>query len=104
METARQIVTARVRKRATRCYELAGREIFESEDPNRRLIHGYTRQWPFGHAWVEFSDGSIFEPTLKVIMEPDLHERWAEPEVRYRVTRDQLVDMLVAGVWANETV
>lgn len=37
-------------------------EVFESEDPHRKLINGYTRQWPFGHAWVEFSDGSIFEP------------------------------------------
>jgi Family of unknown function (DUF5872) len=75
--------------RLGRCYELAGRRAaFESRDPDLYLVHGTIENFglpAIGHAWVEHSDGTVYEPATNQIWPKLAFEGFfnPDPEVKY---------------------
>jgi hypothetical protein len=67
--------TKRLRKRAGRCYEIAGRVfLFEDGLDHCRLVHGLCRidTIIIGHAWIASIDRRhIWDPTLNAIATGD---------------------------------
>jgi hypothetical protein len=62
----------RVRKRAGRCYELAGRVmLYEPGADGFTLVHGHLcpqvkvdPHRAYAHAWIELPNGTIYDPVL----------------------------------------
>lgn len=52
----------RIRKRAHRCYELAGRG--QQRDPSWTLVHG-TLESCIGHAWLE-KEGTVYDRFMPI--------------------------------------
>lgn len=92
-----------------RCYEMAGRYILDrGDDADVQLVHGTVNQSPFdavriGHAWIETTDGKVFDGTTQQWYERDSYYRVfnAEAERTYTATeaRAQLLRTRNWGCW-----
>lgn len=67
------------RKRLGRCYEFAGRLASANPNAGLRLVHGSIEgngRPRIGHAWIEFKDGWVWEPTTNKVWTQDAFERF----------------------------
>lgn len=101
------------KRRLGKCYELAGREMVDTDRPNARLVHGtigYEELNP--HAWLEFDDiftwpdgraeviRMAWEPVLKYSLPVDAYYRLFQVEIHHQYDQDEIRKwMLKAKHW-----
>lgn len=84
-----------------RCYELSGKQVINSGDPGAHLVHGTIQGFgepPIGHAWVELSDGSVWEPAGATVYPGEVFAALFNPVEHARHSAHEAsVKMLVTG-------
>jgi hypothetical protein len=74
-----------------------------SGPPVAFLVHGTIEGFgypPNPHAWVEFDEGSVWEPITEQIFTPDGWEAFAHPQVEVRYTKAEARERaMFTGHW-----
>ena len=98
-----------VRQRIGRCYELSGREVAFSDDPDARLVHGTIQGFgypPNPHAWVVRGNGIVYDPVLGQEFTGETHRALFRSEVDREYSKVEVAIACVRsrhwGPWETE--
>ena len=81
------------------CYQDAWRHVMQHTNENPVLVHGttVTVSGRLGHAWVEYPDSTVWEPTSQMIFAKDKFYSLVDPIVDDWYTADEAASMLNVG-------
>ena len=102
---------AKIRKRLSRCYELAARAMLNEADSDQWvLVHGSGVNPGHGerlrHAWIELNDGRTYHADIDVYEPTDWFMAHYQVQVEHRYSRQEACALISAtrcyGPWTDE--
>ena len=102
---------AKIRKRQSRCYELAARAmLYEADSDQWVLVYGSGVNPDHGtrlrHAWIELNDGRVYHADADVYEPTDWFMTHYQVQVDHRYSRAESCALMAAtrncGPWTDE--
>jgi hypothetical protein len=102
---------ARIRKRLSRCYELAAKVmLYEPEADQWVLVHGSSVNPDLGvrirHAWIELDDGRVYHADTDVYEPTDWFMTHYQVQVEHHYSRPEAVRLMAStrnyGPWTDD--
>ena len=84
--------------RLGRCYELSGGFVSGDTSGTATLVHGSIQGFDnprINHAWVELSDGQVYDAVLQKKFPKMIHDALFNPEIHHRYDHEQVLIMML---------